>query len=308
MTIWAARWASTAGWTRGGASVNPSISGDGRYVAFALLSDFHVTDLNQTRDIYEYDLATDTSALISQDDVYGPGNDWSDHPSLSSDGKYTAFESQATNFYLDTNAVQDTFVHTWMGDPVAGRVDSGGAGAEGETDQEPIPRHCSLGKPAASASQPNSQSSSVESAGTQPAFLLEEPRIFCRVRPVPPPPRRPIPPPPPVLPSCHLYLSGVGYVKPGGPLDGYDFWARASVLCTSRVPVITVTAQVGKQPWSSGVGTNNICRGESSCLAEDGPIFSRGRCDMVVGKAIVVGATLADPYKEHQVCAPEGAP
>jgi Tol biopolymer transport system component len=106
-TTWATGWAANQGWTTGGTSSSPSISANGRYVALALHSDVQIDDLNRARDIYEYDLATGAWAHISRDDVRGAGNKVSDSPSLSADGKRAAFESSATNFYLDTNGVQD---------------------------------------------------------------------------------------------------------------------------------------------------------------------------------------------------------
>lgn len=73
-TYWASGWAANQGWQAGGASEGPAISGDGRYVALVLRSDVNLTDLNHFSDIYEYDLATDTWAQISRDDIMGPGH------------------------------------------------------------------------------------------------------------------------------------------------------------------------------------------------------------------------------------------
>ncbi len=134
----------------GGDSTSPSISGAGRYVAFGSDSDHHVIDRNGARDIYEYDLDTDGWALISTDDVTGPGSDASDAPSLSSDASRAAFSSLAVNWDVDTNGVEDIYLHEWV--PPEGLLDrdllaSGGAGSANFTGPD------SAGQPAASGEQ-----------------------------------------------------------------------------------------------------------------------------------------------------------
>lgn len=160
-TTWAAAWAQAQGWTSRGANSSPSISGDGRYVALALDSDVAISDLNNARDIYEYDLTSGEWAHISQDTVTGPGNKASDSPSLSSDGTRAAFESLATNFHADTNGAQDTFVHQWVKSPATGGTASGTSPAEGPAQEETQPpRHCGLAKPEAPTGEPAPDSSS----------------------------------------------------------------------------------------------------------------------------------------------------
>jgi Tol biopolymer transport system component len=90
-TFWATKWAADSGWTTGGTSSSPAISGDARYVALVLHSDVHVRDVNRARDIYEYDLLNDLWAFVSSDDVNGPGNKASDSPTLSADATYSGF-------------------------------------------------------------------------------------------------------------------------------------------------------------------------------------------------------------------------
>jgi hypothetical protein len=145
--MWASSFAANQGWTTGGASRSPAISGNGRYVAMVLYSDVEITDLNRRTDIYEYDLATRAWAHISRDDVTGPGNGASGSPSLSADGTYAAFQSLATNFYPDTNKVQDTFAHKWIGAPITAGLASGSSAPAGTAEEQPTPRVCGLGKP-----------------------------------------------------------------------------------------------------------------------------------------------------------------
>ncbi len=95
-----------------GSSYSPSISADGRYVAFYSLADNLVAgDTNASYDIFVRDRQTGDTELISVDSAEVQGNDRSVEPSISSDGRFVAFESDATNLVTgDTNAMTDTFV------------------------------------------------------------------------------------------------------------------------------------------------------------------------------------------------------
>jgi hypothetical protein len=180
-TTWAAAWAQEQGWTSRGANSSPSIPGDGRYVALALDSDVHVSDVNRARDIYEYDLATEGWAHISQDTARGPGLDASDAPSLSSDGTYAAFESLASNWDVDTNGARDVFSHEWVG---AGDVSSGGAqpsDAASAGDEPAVPRQCELAKPALNGSSAPDVASSGDMSSDAPRESLGK-RLLCRIR------------------------------------------------------------------------------------------------------------------------------
>jgi Tol biopolymer transport system component len=88
------------------------MSGDGRYVAFASEADNLVAgDTNKFRDVFVRDLATNTSMLVSVGPGGVQGNGVSSEPSLSSDGRFVAFSSTATNLVAgDTNKSSDTFV------------------------------------------------------------------------------------------------------------------------------------------------------------------------------------------------------
>lgn len=91
---------------------SPSISADGRYVAFSsLASNLVAGDTNHNPDIFVKDTYTGTITLVSRatDGTIGNGN--SDNPTISADGCYVAFESAARNLVAgDTNQAYDIFV------------------------------------------------------------------------------------------------------------------------------------------------------------------------------------------------------
>ena len=90
----------------------PSISGDGRYVAFASdASDLVPGDTNNAPDVFVRDLQTGTIMRVSTDKNGGQGNAISYAPSISADGRYVAFDSDASNLVPgDTNGTLDVFV------------------------------------------------------------------------------------------------------------------------------------------------------------------------------------------------------
>lgn len=96
---------------------NPSVSADGRYVAFESLANNLVgnnTTLNLSNDVFVYDRLTQTTSLASINIQRQPtgGNGDSNNPNLSSDGRYLAFASSANNLVPnDTNGVADIFLY-----------------------------------------------------------------------------------------------------------------------------------------------------------------------------------------------------
>jgi Ca2+-binding RTX toxin-like protein len=96
-----------------GASFSPSISADGRYVAFYSLANNLVSgDTNNTGDIFVYDTVANTTRRVSVGDNGIQGNGDSGSPSISADGRYVAFLSDASNLVSgDTNGTSDTFVY-----------------------------------------------------------------------------------------------------------------------------------------------------------------------------------------------------
>ena len=93
------------------------ISADGRFVAFqsdATNLDPLDTNLSGLFDIFVHDLETGETTLASISTTGATGFDDSQHASLSADGRYVAFSSEASEFILpfDTNGItSDIFVH-----------------------------------------------------------------------------------------------------------------------------------------------------------------------------------------------------
>ncbi len=110
----------------------PSISGDGRYVAFSSWADnLAAGDINGTGDIFVYDRQTGTIERVSVNDLGAGGTDPSDFSSISGDGRYVAFESWADNLVAgDNNDASDIFVYDRQTDTIE-RVSVNNSGAEG---------------------------------------------------------------------------------------------------------------------------------------------------------------------------------
>jgi hypothetical protein len=80
------------------ASGKPSISADGKTVVFSSMASNLVTgDTNTMRDIFAYSTASKTVVLVSKSQSGSMANGSSDSPVVSSDGKYVAFVSVASN-------------------------------------------------------------------------------------------------------------------------------------------------------------------------------------------------------------------
>ncbi|MEN6547906.1 MAG: FlgD immunoglobulin-like domain containing protein, partial [Armatimonadia bacterium] len=94
-------------------SSEPSISADGRYVAFTSLSTNLVNaDTAVPGQVYVRDLVGHTTTRVSVSSAGVAGDGWSHVPSISPDGRYVAFQSEATNLVPgDTNGKWDIFVH-----------------------------------------------------------------------------------------------------------------------------------------------------------------------------------------------------
>ncbi|MBN1875465.1 MAG: PKD domain-containing protein [Anaerolineae bacterium] len=96
-----------------GASWGPTLSGDGRYMAFnSEATNLLITDTNVTQDIFIYDRETSHIDLISRASDGDQGNQASWNFSLSTDGRYVAFHSEANNLVPpDTNNYTDVFIY-----------------------------------------------------------------------------------------------------------------------------------------------------------------------------------------------------
>ena len=94
-------------------SFQSSISADGSIVAFASVADNLVSgDSNATVDVFVHDLPTGVTSRVSVGSDGTEGNDFSISPSISADGRYVVYYSDADNLVAnDTNGVSDIFVH-----------------------------------------------------------------------------------------------------------------------------------------------------------------------------------------------------
>jgi Tol biopolymer transport system component len=104
---------STDGFEVDGNSVDPSLSGNGRYVAFdSDAFDLVLDDSNDAADVFVVDRQTGVVTRASLDDAGSEANDGSARPSLDGDGRFVAFSSESTNLVPgDTNGSVDIFVH-----------------------------------------------------------------------------------------------------------------------------------------------------------------------------------------------------
>ena len=95
-------------------SDQPTISADGRYVAFTSSArDLIANDNTFSRDVYLFDRVAGTNRLVSVNHFgTGPGIGDSSAPSISANGRYIGFESVATNLVAnDVNGeLRDVFV------------------------------------------------------------------------------------------------------------------------------------------------------------------------------------------------------
>jgi len=98
-----------------GGSFYPSLSADGRFVAFqSLASDLVVTDTNGISDVFVRDLQTGTTTLASVNRIAAnSGNHgaflWGSRSSMSANGRFVAFSSQSSDLVAtDTNGGQST--------------------------------------------------------------------------------------------------------------------------------------------------------------------------------------------------------
>ena len=103
-----------------GPSYLPAISDDGRWIAFVSeASDLLPGDDNELPDVFLHDLHTWKASLVSGSASGKPADGASSRPAISADGRYVAFESEASNLVcsrrcaardLDINLLLDVFV------------------------------------------------------------------------------------------------------------------------------------------------------------------------------------------------------
>ncbi len=106
-----------------GSSTFPSISDDGRYIAFASAATNLLplgVDTNGQQDIFVYDTLLQVTERLNVQ-TGQQANGFSSQPSISGDGRYVIFQSAATNLAkrVDTNGQSDAF----LVDRLSGEVD-----------------------------------------------------------------------------------------------------------------------------------------------------------------------------------------
>lgn len=104
---------ATGGAQADDASYKPSMSPDARFIAFeSLASNLVPEDSNGVRDVFVHDRQTATTQRVSVASDGTQGDEESRFPSLSPDGRYIAFQSDATNLVpTDANGSDDVFLH-----------------------------------------------------------------------------------------------------------------------------------------------------------------------------------------------------
>ena len=103
---------SSTGAQANGESKTPSISADGRYVAFeSSANDLVPGDDNALPDVFVHDRETGATTCVSLNLDGQVGNRGSGHPAISADGRYIAFESNADDLTAgDTGLPNGVFV------------------------------------------------------------------------------------------------------------------------------------------------------------------------------------------------------
>jgi Tol biopolymer transport system component len=96
-----------------GASVRPTISADGRFVAFdSSATNLVAGDTNGVTDVFVHDRQTGTTIRVSVDSSGGEANASCGKSAISADGRFVVIGSAATNLVAnDTNGFSDVFVH-----------------------------------------------------------------------------------------------------------------------------------------------------------------------------------------------------
>jgi len=103
-----------------GYSYSPSISADGRYVAFASsASNLVPEDTNAVTDVFVRDRVAGATTRVSVATDGSQGNSYSHWPSLSADGRYVAFASNASNLAVP-GATHSHGLNVFVADRLAG--------------------------------------------------------------------------------------------------------------------------------------------------------------------------------------------
>jgi Tol biopolymer transport system component len=117
-------------------SVNASISADGRFVAFdSEAANLVAGDTNEVSDVFVHDRQTGVTTRVSVDSSGTQGDEDSEYPSISADGRFVVFASYAANLVSgDSNFEEDIFVHDRQtGVTTRVSVDSSGTQGNGQS-------------------------------------------------------------------------------------------------------------------------------------------------------------------------------
>jgi hypothetical protein len=121
-------------------SIQPAISFDGRYVAFASsANDLVPGDTNNSRDIFVHNRQIGQTTRVSVSSTGTQANQWSEMPEISADGRFVAFKSCATNLVPNQSGGTDDcpriFVHDRQtGETRLASVNSAGVESNGSSD------------------------------------------------------------------------------------------------------------------------------------------------------------------------------
>jgi len=126
---------SSGGAQADGGSYTPAISADGRFIAFhSFAQNLVAGDTNGAADVFVHDRMTATTVRASLSSAGAEGNGDSLFASISADGRYVAFQSQASDLVPgDANGHQDIFVRDLQtGTTVLASLSTGGAQGDGD--------------------------------------------------------------------------------------------------------------------------------------------------------------------------------
>ncbi len=117
----------------------PSISSDGRLIAFTSIADnLAPLDSNGTKDIFVHDTLTGATTLVSVTPIGTAGNSQSDLPRIASGGRYVAFLSADSDLVtLDSNGLGDVFVRDLQAGATT-LVSSANGGSNGNSGVEGV--------------------------------------------------------------------------------------------------------------------------------------------------------------------------
>ncbi len=138
---------STTGGSGNASSTGPSVSFDGRYVAFASQATNLVFGMGATcngcNNVFLRDRQAGTTSLVSVALDGRGGNGMSALPQVSDDGRYVAFHSYASNLIPgDSNNLFDVFVR----DMRTGRTERVSLSSRGDQDRSDVPSEWPVGR------------------------------------------------------------------------------------------------------------------------------------------------------------------